>query len=967
MIALLAIAGLVPAALAADPSPWGEAPPPAPASPATAASLDTAEEADVQFTLGVAAYRKGDYLGAVEHYLASNRLVPNRNVVYNLAKAYEQLGRYDAAWRQYDQYVQVEPDAALRAEGVAARARLASRVALVRVESDPPGCLIFVDREDLGARGQTPASIALPAGPHAVFARCVGHHDSPGLPVTAVVGSEATVRVAPAPILGEVVLTGPEGATLVAPYEAALPARLSLPPGRYTFTVRAAGHRDATVPVDVAAEETVTRAVELPWVTGTVVVEAPERGARIDVDGVPGGFTPAVLSDVRVGRHHLDVRADGFRPYGIDIDVLPDGTLTVNAQLVSLNEVTAASRSAKAVQDAPASVSLVSAEEIRAFGDTTVWQVLANQRGFYGTSDRTYDYVGVRGFGRSGDYNNRLLLTLDGHTLNDDQLGASYLGHDGGIDLYDLERIEVVRGAGSVLYGSNAFLGVVNLVSRTGDRTRPTHVVIGAESDRTARARAGTRVRLGKGTGADAAWLSVSAGGLLSQGQDFTFPDLATDANPLGASVGADGATAAGGTARLQAGDWTVVGWMNTRDKRIPTGAYETILADPRAHSADTRGFAEVRWEPTVSRALRLATRAYVDRYDFEGAYPYADPDDVVRDTWHGTWGGAEARAVVNPLTGLEFTAGAEARLHVQADLRGSDSGGVYLDESVPFQVYGAYLLTEINPAAAVSLAGGARVDAYSSFGTSANPRLAVIVRPGRSDTVKLLGGGAFRAPSPYELHYNDDGVTQLAAPDLGPEHTWSGELEYTRRLGDVSTLTISTFAHRIDNLIGIAFYGDDSGGALRYTNSLEPVHAVGAEGELRREWRGGWLAAASVSAQRTREGDLFTGAELENSPAVTASARGAAPVVAGITLASRVRLESSRLSHDGSRTEPAIGWDVNATGAFVSHDAHAVSWSLGVRNLLDWNIEYPASDELTQSTVPGPPRSVTAELGWSW
>jgi len=71
VIALLVAVGLVPRALAAEPSPWGEAPPAlapsAPASPATAASLDTAEEADVQFTLGVAAYRKGDFVGAVEH------------------------------------------------------------------------------------------------------------------------------------------------------------------------------------------------------------------------------------------------------------------------------------------------------------------------------------------------------------------------------------------------------------------------------------------------------------------------------------------------------------------------------------------------------------------------------------------------------------------------------------------------------------------------------------------------------------------------------------------------------------------------------------------------------------------------------------------------------------------------------------------------------------------------------------
>lgn len=950
-------------------------------APARTASLDIAEEADVQFTLGVAAYRRGDFLGAIEHYLASNRLVPNRNVVYNLARAYEQLGRYDAAWRQYDQYVQIEPDAALRAEGITARDRLGPKVALVRVESDPPGALIFVDREDLGARGQTPAVIALPAGQHAVFVRRVGYHDTPPQPVTAALGAAAAVRFTPAPVLGTLVLTGPEGATALVPDgdragdQSAgdsrpgadragdrLPLQVSMPPGAYVIEVKAPGRRDTAVHVDVVAEQITTQDVDLPWLTGTLVVEAPERGAEIDVDGVPAGFTPAVLADIRVGPHHLSISSPGFRPYEADVEVKADGTLPVTAELVSLNEVTAANRTAQSAEDAPASVSLVSAEEIRAFGDTTVWQALQHQRGIYGTSDGTYEYLGVRGFGRSGDFNNRLLLTLDGHTLNDDQLGASYVGHDGTIDLYDVERIEVVRGAGSVLYGSNAFLGVVNIVSRSGDATRPTHVVLGAESDRTARVRAGTRVKLGRGE--SPGWLSISAGGLYSQGEDFQFAALADASNPLGASVDADGATAAGGTIRLEAGDWNVVAWMNTRDKRIPTGAYETVLADPRAHSSDTRAFGEVRWEPSVSKALRLATRAYVDRYDFVGGYPYADPDDVVEDTWHGTWGGAEARMMLAPLQGLDLTIGAEARLHLQADLQGSDSAGVYLDDSTPFQVYSGYLLTEVSPTRAFSLSGGARIDAYSTFGATANPRLALILRPGARDTVKLLGGRAFRAPSPYELNYNDQGVTQVAAPNLSPEHIWSGEVEYTRRLGDVSTLTLSGFGHRIDDLIGISLF--DAAGVLQYTNSAQPVSAVGLEGELRREWRGGWLAAASVSAQRSREGSLLTGAELENSPAVSVCVRGAAPLVAGITLATRVRAESDRLSHDGTRTNPALLWDTNATGTIGLKGENSLSWSLGVKNLLDWKIEYPTSDELVQSTVPGSARAVTAELGWA-
>src|SRR5262245_32789961 len=81
-----------------------------------APSVDLAEEADLQFRLGIASYRAGNFMPALEHLLASHRLVPNRNVVFNLARTYEELGELDSAWRYYDQYVQAEPDPKKRAE-----------------------------------------------------------------------------------------------------------------------------------------------------------------------------------------------------------------------------------------------------------------------------------------------------------------------------------------------------------------------------------------------------------------------------------------------------------------------------------------------------------------------------------------------------------------------------------------------------------------------------------------------------------------------------------------------------------------------------------------------------------------------------------------------------------------------------------------------------------------------------------
>src|ERR1043165_3577074 len=84
------------------------------AAPASADGV--ADEADLQFTVGAEAYGKGDFTSALEHFLASNRLVPNRNVMFNIARAYEQLQQYPDAYRYYVRSLRGETD-----KGVIAR------------------------------------------------------------------------------------------------------------------------------------------------------------------------------------------------------------------------------------------------------------------------------------------------------------------------------------------------------------------------------------------------------------------------------------------------------------------------------------------------------------------------------------------------------------------------------------------------------------------------------------------------------------------------------------------------------------------------------------------------------------------------------------------------------------------------------------------------------------------------------
>ena len=70
-------------------------------------------------------------------------------------------------------------------------------------------------------------------------------------------------------------------------------------------------------------------------------------------------------------------------------------------------------------------------------------------RGFLVTNDHNYAYAGVRGFARTGDYNARILLLVDGHRTNDTTYDQAFLGNEGPVDLDLVERVEIVRGAGS--------------------------------------------------------------------------------------------------------------------------------------------------------------------------------------------------------------------------------------------------------------------------------------------------------------------------------------------------------------------------------------------------------------------------------------------------------------------------------------------------------------------------------------
>ena len=115
-----------------------------------------------------------------------------------------------------------------------------------------------------------------------------------------------------------------------------------------------------------------------------------------------------------------------------------------------------ASRHLEDPRKAPAAVTVIDRNEIQRYGWRTLADLLRSVTGIYTAYDRTYSYIGVRGFLESGDSNSRVLLLVDGHRLNENIYDSSLIGTEFPLDLDLIDRVEIVRGPGSSLYGADA-------------------------------------------------------------------------------------------------------------------------------------------------------------------------------------------------------------------------------------------------------------------------------------------------------------------------------------------------------------------------------------------------------------------------------------------------------------------------------------------------------------------------------
>lgn len=268
------------------------------------------------------AYAAGRFTEALEAFMHVNAVAPSPASLYNIAITADGAKRTDVAFVHYRQYLAGgDSDSARRADAEARLEKLKRGLALVLVETDPPGASVFVDREELGAYGTTPTMIVAEPGTRTILLRASGR-EGVSLQVTAARGSTAVASAKLEARLGLVkVRTSPGEARLVflraeqvvAPLQ--VEGQTRLPVGSYTVQVSAGGHAKRELAVTVSETQPVDVSVELealPPEQGTLLVGCDVAGAEVWVDGTRAAQTPATLQ-VALGRHQVEVRAKGKR------------------------------------------------------------------------------------------------------------------------------------------------------------------------------------------------------------------------------------------------------------------------------------------------------------------------------------------------------------------------------------------------------------------------------------------------------------------------------------------------------------------------------------------------------------------------------------------------------------------------------------------------------------------------------
>jgi outer membrane receptor for ferrienterochelin and colicins len=614
---------------------------------------------------------------------------------------------------------------------------------------------------------------------------------------------------------------------------------------------------------------------------------------------------------------------------------------------IEVDSVYSASKYSQKVTEAPSSVSIVTAEQIQRHGYRTLAEILGSVRGFYVSNDRNYTSVGVRGFAPAGDYNTRILLLIDGHRINDNIYEQGLLGRELPIEVDLIERVEIVRGPSSSLYGTSAFFAVVNVITKRGRHVNGFEASTEVASFGTYKARLTYGRKL-----SESSEVLLSGSYYDSAGRRRLYvKEFDTPVTNNGIAENADDEKSASLFANVTFKEVTLHAIYGSREKGIPTASYGTVYNDRRTRTTDRRGYLDLQYDHTFSNQVELMARASYDSYTYDGTYIFDYSDNSTpqiafnKDALDGRWWSGELQ-LTRTVRKHRMTFGTEYRDNLRQNQFNFDLGTepAYLDDRRKSKNFAFFAQDEFRIRENLTLSAGVRYDHHSVFGGTAKPRVALIYHPGAKTTVKLLYGEAFRAPTNFEIYYGA-GEFFKPSPNLRPETIKTTEVVFEKYLGDHLRLSASGYVYHIKGLITQAL--DPADGLLSFRNDDE-IASKGLEFEIAGKLPHGFEGNGSYALQQTR--DRETGLEVTNSARHLGKLNLMAPLFKRSVIAAfQLQYSSQRLTLNGTNL-PAL-YLANFT-LFSKKLAKGLDTSFGVYNLFNQKYADPGSEAHRQNSI---------------
>jgi iron complex outermembrane recepter protein len=431
-------------------------------------------------------------------------------------------------------------------------------------------------------------------------------------------------------------------------------------------------------------------------------------------------------------------------------------------------EVTSVSKHSERLLDAPASIYVITAEDIRRSGSTTLPQALrlAPNLQVAQTSATTYA-ISARGFNNS--LGNKLLVLIDGRTVYT-PLFSGVFWDSQDVMLEDVERIEVISGPGATLWGANAVNGVINVITRSAEDTQGGLAAVGGGNTQ-----AGGALRYGT---------KVGGGGYLRVYGESTFLQNTERSNgsPVldGADVGQVGFRA----------DWNT----SKRAFMFQGNAYEGA-SDASLFGTPTRSGVNLvgRWTERLGNDSELGVQAYYDHTEREDPISFRDSMDILdieaQHSFHAgqahrmVWGGGYRYAHDSVNSGLLV-----AFIPPRRDLNWAN----------------LFAQDEIRLSATVQLTVGLKLESNDYTGVDALPTVRLAWKPTDHDLVWGAVSRAARAPSRIDREFFFPGNPPFAirgGPDFQSEIADVIELGYRSQISSNLSFSITGFYDFYDRL----------------------------------------------------------------------------------------------------------------------------------------------------------------------